>query len=243
MSIADKKDEILAKGEAQRGQFDPEPGSAPVRMYQYWVENSWVHGQPAPARENFCHYWRIVLIWGPLWWVFLHTLYPVFTSRPAKAAARGLKKIHIPQAIKSFFNNNEEKILLGTVYALSVAFGAVMLGILVYSLITHTANTLIILGIIAGVIAFVTLMVMVLSHFIDKADAKKRKIEDAAFEAYFKGEGPHPYDHKEENKQPGRLKRFFKAVGEYVSVFFTVLRTKKWKICPFVTVPGVDDGR
>jgi hypothetical protein len=242
MSITDKKEEILAKGEAQRGQFDPEPGSAPVRMYQYWVDNSWVHGQSAPTRENFCHYWRIVLIWGPLWWLFLHTLYPVFTSRPAKAAARGLRKIHIPQRIKTFFNENEEKILLGMVYALTAAFCATLLGILIYALIAKTVDTLIILGIIAATAAVVTLLIMTISYFVDRAAAKNRKIEDAAFEAYYKGEGPHPYDRMEE-KEPGRLKRFFKAVGEYVSVFFTVLRTKKWKICPFVTVPGVDDGR
>ena len=239
MSISDKNEAILAKGEAQRGQFDPEPGSAPVRMYQYWAEHAWVHGAILPTRENFCHYWRVVLIWGPLWFLFMHTLYPIFTSRPAHAAARGLRKIHIPDGIKSFFNKNGEKIVEWMMYIIAGVMALLLLGAVVYNLFTHPANTLIILGIVLGALAVIAGLVAVISYFVEKSDAKKRELRNAQWNAYYRGEGPAPVD-EYARKEPGRVKRFFKAVKEYLVVFFNVLRTKKWKICPFVTVPGVE---
>lgn len=64
MSFKDKAREIKAHGEATRGNYNPAANSLPVRLYKRWAE---IRPSKAPERENFCHYWRVVLIWAPLW--------------------------------------------------------------------------------------------------------------------------------------------------------------------------------
>lgn len=60
--------EVKAAGEAARGDF--EPTGVPLRMYQWWLANS--PGKKARAiregsrRENFCHFWRVVVFWAPM---------------------------------------------------------------------------------------------------------------------------------------------------------------------------------
>lgn len=60
--------EVKAAGEAARGDF--EPTGVPLRMYQWWLANS--PGKKArdikdgSRRENFCHFWRVVVFWTPL---------------------------------------------------------------------------------------------------------------------------------------------------------------------------------
>ncbi len=64
--LKDKAREIRDEGAESRKNFTPEEDTAPLRMYQYWLDNSLV---TPPKTENFCHYWRVVLIWGPLTWL------------------------------------------------------------------------------------------------------------------------------------------------------------------------------
>lgn len=54
--------EVKAEGEARRGNFSPEPGSWPDRSYRYWRDAQW----DPPQRENFCHFWRVAVIWSPV---------------------------------------------------------------------------------------------------------------------------------------------------------------------------------
>lgn len=60
--------EVKAAGEAERGNFQPE--GVPKRMYQWWLSESVSSKALAirtgQRRENFCHFWRVVLIWAPL---------------------------------------------------------------------------------------------------------------------------------------------------------------------------------
>lgn len=50
-----------------RGEFHiRSPQAWHYRAYEYWRHNSLMW---APIRENFCHYWRVVLFWAPLTWV------------------------------------------------------------------------------------------------------------------------------------------------------------------------------
>lgn len=55
------------KGEARRATFHPEPTGKPTQVYHWWASN----GGNAPARENFCHYWRVIVFWAPLLWLSL----------------------------------------------------------------------------------------------------------------------------------------------------------------------------
>jgi hypothetical protein len=57
-----KRNEILTTGRETRRTWDPEPSSIHYRSYVWWTQN----GGWAPRQENFCHYWRVALIWSPL---------------------------------------------------------------------------------------------------------------------------------------------------------------------------------
>lgn len=71
MSFRDKAREVKAAGVAERGNFNPT--GAPKRWYDFWLENTKSskgrgirHGT---RKENFCHFWRVVLFWAPLWFL------------------------------------------------------------------------------------------------------------------------------------------------------------------------------
>lgn len=59
--------EIVEEGKAQRGNFEPE--GVPLRAYEYWLKgsNSKRAGRVRAGleRENFCHFWRVVMFWAP----------------------------------------------------------------------------------------------------------------------------------------------------------------------------------
>lgn len=59
MSLREKAQEVKAAGEAARGDFTP--SGAPLRAYKYWAARS----KNVPDRENFCHFWRVVVFWAP----------------------------------------------------------------------------------------------------------------------------------------------------------------------------------
>ena len=64
MSFKDKAREVRDAGAAERGNYSPKADSLPLRMYQSWANK---RPHKVPTRENFCHYWRVVAIWAPLW--------------------------------------------------------------------------------------------------------------------------------------------------------------------------------
>ena len=64
MSFKEKAREVREAGAAERGNYSPKAGSLPLRMYRSWANK---RPHKVPTRENFCHYWRVVAIWAPLW--------------------------------------------------------------------------------------------------------------------------------------------------------------------------------
>lgn len=56
---------IKDEGAIQRRNWNPSPDSAHYKFYRYWQRSR----RKYVARENFCHYWRVVLIWAPLLWL------------------------------------------------------------------------------------------------------------------------------------------------------------------------------
>lgn len=60
----EKTKSIRAQAAAVRRNYNPSPDSLHLRMYHYWQSKSGDDRQ----RENFCHYWRCVMIWAPLYW-------------------------------------------------------------------------------------------------------------------------------------------------------------------------------
>ena len=66
MSFKSKTERVLAQGRADRANYSPAAGSVPLKMYQFWANE---RPSKVPPRENFCHYWRVVAIWAPLWFL------------------------------------------------------------------------------------------------------------------------------------------------------------------------------
>lgn len=58
-----KAREVYEQGVEERGNFTPT--GTPLKIYQWWAKRS----PNAPERENFCHFWRVVVIWAPLMWL------------------------------------------------------------------------------------------------------------------------------------------------------------------------------
>jgi hypothetical protein len=54
--------EVRKAGAAKRGRWDPESDSPAYLRYAWWVKRTGA----VIERENFCHYWRVALIWAPL---------------------------------------------------------------------------------------------------------------------------------------------------------------------------------
>lgn len=55
------------------------PHSWHCRIYNFWrtvdfrISNKPIPGKPLNYKENLCHYWRVVTLWGPLcWFLFAH---------------------------------------------------------------------------------------------------------------------------------------------------------------------------
>lgn len=67
MSLREKAREVKEAGEANRGNFAPH--GVPKRVYEWWLEES--DSKRADdikygyRKENFCHFWRVVLFWAP----------------------------------------------------------------------------------------------------------------------------------------------------------------------------------
>ncbi len=56
---------VRTAGTQQRGHYDPPADSAHYRTYCRWVARTRYY----TARENFCHYWRVVLLYAPAYWL------------------------------------------------------------------------------------------------------------------------------------------------------------------------------
>lgn len=46
----------------------PDAKSWLARIYVYWLKTT--HAD-IPRQENFCHFWRVILIWAPLEWLYM----------------------------------------------------------------------------------------------------------------------------------------------------------------------------
>ena len=225
-----KSEQILKDGAAIRQTFTPEPNSAPTRAYKYWVESS-QHGL-YPENENFCHFWRVVLIWAPVWWVLNHTI----LSAPVE---RAVNKINIPP-----IPAKAKKVILTS---LLVAWCALMAFLLVVAIVQEPVVLLVLLGVGLFVAAFFGILVWI-GGITEEKRIKRRATEreefQKALDAWLYENGPSPWAKPEATveKKPSRFKKLLAAFREYSLVVVNAVRVKKWRICPFVEVP-VDTDR
>lgn len=260
-----KAAEIKEAGIAERGNFTPQ--GVPLRMYNWWLSNS-PSDKAADIRrgarkENFCHFWRVVLIWTPLIWSFLTFAAAVTTKTGMVVSAIiavGILSVVVTTAGSwiGFFT------ILGLALAVIVAFFAViMTGVwlaerydwfepaLAITAITGFLGWLLVVGLIEqGPILFAYILAGALGlaavifvgwKFADFI-AGKRALREAnmnkEWDKYVAGEGPNPYERPAHvpNKFETAINAFFRGVGDFLILITQVVRVKKWGICPLVEV-------
>jgi len=247
--------EIVAAGEAKRGQW--EPTGAPRRAYDYWLENS--DSRKAEAirwgnrKENFCHFWRVVAFWSPMLrmgkfmgrhdgWFFgvfaAAVVLVVLTLLGSLIADVGIVNfllgalgfagvVAVMGGLITGFVTLCEKFpkVMGT-----IGLGLLALAVLAFNAAIYT-DTLV--G--GGIVSFLILSVLVVfwkfdaidAYFVGRAELKREQREAEWRERIESGE---PVEYRE----PGKVAKFFKSVGEFLMMFVQVIRVNKWKICPIV---------
>lgn len=233
--FATKAQEIKIQGEMARGEFNPRPGTAHLKMYKYWLDN----GGLAPKQENFCHYWRVVIFWGPVFWLVLTVLIPLFTSRPMRAFGRGLGKIFSTPADAYIQIPHEKRRKFWDTVALifGIVVGLFFLGLVAVAFFKEPIESLIVTAAAIGFLAAAIGFGYLVSVLIDRADKRRMAQRDSFFEKLDKGEITWEQFDSIGNKKPWRIRKFFRGVGEFLVLLFQVVRVKKWKVCPLVTIP------
>lgn len=272
MNFKERTKETLRKGEETRGDFTPDPSSAPAKLYRYWLANTnsrkgkrIVDGL---RKENFCHYWRVVMFWAPLMWVINNII-----ATKTMAVISGIAAT-IAVVGSFFFMSNPGKVIITILAVIGVAVVVALAGLVwvvtwekvedkwpnfaskiedaVPFVVASLVGTLIVilvagafidgLGWIAGLIwfsvfvaagALITFGVFTLDKYLDgKAAQRKEEWNAMSLEDQIKA-----LESAVVIKPPGKVKKFFIGLGQFITLVSQIVRVNKWKICPIVNVP------
>lgn len=225
MTVRDKAEEIRQRGEAKRGNFSPEPNSGPVKAYKYFYANS---GTDEPDRENFCHFWRVVVIWAPLLWVTLHTIVPVADGPVGRTLGRAFK------------GDNGDTFLKVLGWAVGILSGGLVAFLLVNLVIMIIQNWAVLwLPLVltsSGVLLFVGLIIG-LTMILEQRHRLRAAERELLFERRLAGLEPWPEPKPVVEKVPSKFRVFLSHITDYLVLIAQWIRTKKWKICPYVEIP------
>lgn len=284
--------EIKAQGVAERGNF--EPHGLPLKIYQYWASIS----PNVPARENFCHYWRVVCIWAPLFFLaekagdvltttkgvvglviayiaLMSVLGVGLGAAEFTIIAVGLPWLCVGIIVGALYglNENNERengkwiaalrltmpVSLMTWGAINIvnhwpskwnrpvgraivwtmgAFVVGLVGLLTILFFASEGWAGIFAVIISLAVAGVAIICFAyLADFISGRRAEKREARREAYYDSFDEEGNPPVVVV---KEPSKFRKFFSGIGDIIVFVAQIVRVKKWKICPLVTVPEAE---
>lgn len=218
--IRRKSEIVLEKGKSDRASWSPQLGSAPLRHYMWWRSQTGKYR----AQENFCHFWRVVLIWAPL--------------------LRLRKAIH--------FKNrriNWSAVLLA-VYALFVYSCIVTMTWSETGWWSFIVAPLLLLAMLAIVLGAIVTLALTVDRVDEAARTRIRKrahsraMYTPELQADMKTEPKAPRRHFRDTWLYGALTRAMRPVArflgscvDYIVLLAQVVRVKKWKICPIVNIP------
>lgn len=265
-----KAREIKAAGEAERGNFAP--SGVPLRIYNYWLTNSLsTHAREVregSRKENFCHFWRVVVIWALALRVGLGiikfveskagmyftiglaiagvivALYSMEIIVPVLIVAGSIVAFAVLAAgvyyaIRRFWNSDwNDRAAAVAGWAGGFVCAAGILFVLTVLVIEEGWIALVILaGILVGSIA-VGIGGFVLSDYISGKRAlareKQMRAEEEAWNNYLATGGPMPG--RVAPRQPGMVSKFFSGLADFLILAAQIVRVKKWKICPTVSI-------
>lgn len=261
-NLRERAAQIKAAGEAERDNFQPQ--GLPLHIYRYWEQRS-PHAPSKYGRtENFCHFWRVVAFWSPLMYIG-NAITRVGTSKTGQGVislvllvaliVMGVASRDFLQAVVLGFVLGLGLLILGTAaYFIHKSwrkswnkwlerFFYVLTGaIMVFAVVALLVSLFLDFGLIAllyivGFVSVVTAFIFglaTLSDFIQGRRAVKRaeyceRLHKMTEEEY--------EEHTRQSAEPGKVSKFFSALGDVLVFAFQIVRVKKWKICPIVTVP------
>jgi cellulose synthase/poly-beta-1,6-N-acetylglucosamine synthase-like glycosyltransferase len=224
MSHIEKKTEaVLAEGRRNRETWTPTLGSTPLRHYMWWREQTNKHR----GQENFCHFWRVVLIWAPL-----------------LRLKMSVEKIGVVKWLQSKVDG--DRLFLGfflTFAMVSLVFTCIKIAVGIWEIFgwwSILVSPAILLGVACVVIGFFLLVFIVPSKLVDiyRARRRRRRIFVSSSSEYVR------LRLTSTREMPSRLHRVGKRAGsfgysvwDYLVLVVQVIRVKKWKICPLVEIP------
>lgn len=250
MSLRDKAREVRERGVQERGNF--EPHGVPLKMYKYWLDNSSSKKRNRiffkEERENFCHFWRVVMFWAPMVYVKQKFLDFMETSLGLASVALLL----VSALIFAMATSETFLVAVGIIAAAAAAIAAVV-GLLFLidkfwpkSWRRNTEKAF--LGLLAvstaGVVIFALTMATIDIGWIFWAYVAGALIgcTGILLGALFLGDfisGKRALAKERTVAEPGTAGKsggFFKGVGDFIVLVAQIVRVKKWKICPFVEV-------
>lgn len=194
-----------------------------AKLYLYWLATGGMNGPG--YKENFCHYWRVVLLWAPRRW-FSHSVAGRVTRIAASIfwqamwpARKLLVLMWQPFApgvrrLGGWFSEHAD--LVGRIWVCAIALEVlVVIGVLAYAIYKQPLLFAIILG------AFVALVVVIVMAIIACQYVQERRLEHRRFM-------PEATIRREEAS-------FLDNVSGTVQLVAQFAIARKRRICPFVT--------
>ena len=256
----DRAEAVKSAGEARRGEFNPT--GVPLKVYKYFVE----HGGRAPAQENFCHFWRVVVIWAPLMWLVLGatelatktwvqvsvlvalvaTVVFLCLSFHSFAIGIGVAVALAVGVLALFFTVNwivhfVERHHLGSLIGstLLISFAVLVGAGVVFALVMLGLEVAwwAPFAVIAGAAALVGLSIGGI-WLAEKHTEKNRakRAKEREERWEFFDEHGHFPEDEREPREPGKVSKFFHGLGDFLILAANIVRVNKWKICPIVTI-------
>lgn len=145
--------------------------------------------------------------------------------------------LSIPFFIITWLGFHHGKALERVIIASVVAIGVGALGLLLWAAIIDfgwVTTLLFVLGIIGGFAVFIG-GILGLVALTEAHKARRQAIKDRTIKDYIEATGQYPTDDVF-YREPGRIKKFFSALGDVIVLIAQVVRVNKWKICPIVEV-------
>lgn len=225
--VGRKTEAVLEKGKQARETWSPRLGSTPLRHYLWWRQQT---GKVRP-QENFCHFWRVVLIWAPL---------------------LRLRKMTLDRNAVVWMRRNVGGgglVIAACVLYLTALFAYSSVAI-ARELWGAVGAWAILLGPLSVVACFAALIgcIVAFSYGCKGTAWLYRKFMSSG---EWTNEPVKPIISRRVRQSPlvrrqlpqrarvasGKLKRSCRSVGEYIVLMAQVVRVKKWKICPLVEIP------
>jgi hypothetical protein len=263
VNFRQRASELVAQGEAVRSDFTPR--GVPLEMYEWWLDNSpsekALDIRLGYRQENFCHFWRVVLIWVPLMWTMDKAI-AFATTKTFKVIASLVGLALVGVVIYALTTTGSWLELLGVLAllvgvaagifglvwgvtaihrrwpdfwfrAVGTVFVVAAVGVLVSMVVLFKWKAVVgLVVLVAGAFLFNFVIDKIVSYSSGKRQQRLREYEKA-LDAYYDGTGPHPDDIY---REPGRTSRFFSGVLDFAILIGQAIRVKKWKICPIVKI-------